>query len=95
VTLDAETIIPWAAERGLPTDRWTLAHHPEVHDLVQPVVDEANPKHATVARIKKFALLDQDFSIETGELTPTLKIKQTVVTTKFADAIDRLYDAIG
>jgi len=92
ITLDAEQVIPWAREQGLPADLATLAAHPAVHALVQAVVDEANARYAKVAQIKKFAILDHDLSQETGELTPTLKLKRQIVRQKYADIFDALYD---
>jgi long-chain acyl-CoA synthetase len=45
-----------------------------------------------VEQIKKFFILDHDLSQETGELTPTLKVKRNVVTEKYAGELDRLYE---
>jgi long-chain acyl-CoA synthetase len=95
ITLDAEQIIPWARERGLPADLGRLAAHPSVHALVQAVVDEANVRHAKAAQIKKFAILDHDLSQETGELTPTLKVKRQAVHEKYAAEFEALYANAG
>jgi len=91
ITLDAEQIISWAREQDLPADLETLAAHPSVHALVQSAVDQANARHATVAQIKRFAILDHDLSPEGGELTPTLKVKRQVVANNYADILDELY----
>ena len=91
VTLDAEQILPWAAENGLSQDLGKLAHEPAVRELVKQTLDEANSKYAQVARAKKFAILPADFTPETGELTPTLKVKRKVVSAKYADVFDALY----
>ena len=93
ITLDAEQIIPWAAAKGIPDDLTTLAAHPAVQELVRSVVDQANARYAKVAQIKKFAVLGHDFTQETGELTPTLKLKRRVVAQKYADIFDAFYDA--
>ncbi|OJY47689.1 AMP-dependent synthetase/ligase [Pseudonocardia sp. 73-21] len=92
ITLDAEAVGPWAQGEGLPADIPTLAAHPAVRALVQQVVDEVNAHYATVAQIKRFAILDHDLSIETGELTPTLKVKRRVVEQQYAGLLDGLYD---
>jgi long-chain acyl-CoA synthetase len=92
ITLDAEQIIPWARERGLSANLSELAAHPLVRGLVQEAVDQANARSAKVAQIKKFAILDHDLSQETGELTPTLKVKRQIVQAKYADLFDSLYD---
>jgi long-chain acyl-CoA synthetase len=91
VTLDLEEIGPWARERGLPEDLAALSKEPQVIDLVQGVLDEANRKYAQVEQVKRFAILDHDLSQETGELTPTLKVKRNVVYENYADLFDELY----
>jgi long-chain acyl-CoA synthetase len=92
VTLDPDEIVPWAGERGLPGDTAVLADHPQVRELVQGVVDAVNAKYARVEQIKRFAVLPHDLSQETGELTPTLKIKRSVVHANHAAAIESLYE---
>ena len=62
-----------------------------MHALVQGILDEANAKYAQVEQIKNFAILDHDLSQETGELTPTLKVKRNVVNEKYAALFDQLY----
>ena len=58
---------------------------------VQEHLDRCNAKYAQVEQIKKFAILDHDLSQETGELTPTLKVKRNVVYEQYADIFDGLY----
>jgi long-chain acyl-CoA synthetase len=91
VTLDEEEIVAWAQQRGLPADVPSLARHHEVHALIQAELDAANDKYAQVEKVKKFAILDHDLTQETGELTPTLKVKRNVVNEKYADLFDSLY----
>jgi long-chain acyl-CoA synthetase len=91
VTLDPEEILPWAKEHGLPEDMSALAEDPQVNDLIQRVLDEANQKYAQVEQIKKFKILPEDLSLETGELTPTMKVKRNVVYERYADVFDALY----
>jgi long-chain acyl-CoA synthetase len=91
VTLDPEEIVPWAEAKGLPTDVAELAKTPEVNDLIQAELDAANAQYAKVEQIKRFKILDRDFSVEGGELTPSLKLKRNVVYDKFAPAFDELY----
>jgi len=95
VTLDAEEIVPWAEQQGLPTDIPTLAPHPRVHALIQAHLDQANEKYAQVEKVKKFTILDHDLSQETGELTPTLKVKRNVVNEKYAGDFAALYEREG
>jgi long-chain acyl-CoA synthetase len=91
LTLDAEQVAAWARQRGILADLTELARHPLVRALIQQVVDQANARYAKVAQIKKFAILDQDLSQTTGELTPTLKVKRHVVQSRYADVLDALY----
>ncbi|HEX2016390.1 MAG TPA: long-chain fatty acid--CoA ligase [Solirubrobacteraceae bacterium] len=91
ITLDEEEIVPWATKRGLPTDIASLSRSPEVHELIQAELDRANEKYAQVEKVKKFTILDHDLAQETGELTPTLKVKRNVVNEKYAALFDSLY----
>jgi long-chain acyl-CoA synthetase len=91
LTLDAEEVVPWARGRGLPTDPAALATHPDVCALVQSIVDEANEAVSRPARVKRFAILARDFTLEAGELTPTLKLKRAVVHANHTDVIEELY----
>ena len=91
LTVDEEEIARFAQERGLPTDVAELSRHPEVHALIQAELDKANAKYAQVEQVKKFVILDHDLSQETGELTPTLKVKRNVVNEKYAELLDSLY----
>jgi long-chain acyl-CoA synthetase len=91
ITLDEDEILPWAAGRGLPTDVPALAGHPDVHALVQDVLDAVNARHATAEQIKRFTILERDLSIDGGELTSSLKVKRAVVLSNHAEAVDALY----
>jgi long-chain acyl-CoA synthetase len=91
VTLDPEEIGPWAKDQGLSEDPAALSKEPKVRELIQGVLDKVNERYAQVEQVKKFAILDHDLSQETGELTPTLKVKRNVVNEKYADLFDSLY----
>jgi long-chain acyl-CoA synthetase len=91
VTLDPEEAPAFAAEHGL--DVATLHESEEIRAEVQKAIDEVNSHVGRVEQIKKFAILDHDLSQETGELTPTLKVKRNVVNDKFADLVDQVYAA--
>lgn len=91
ITLDPETVLPWAQAQGLPESIAELSTHPTVVDLVQQAVDSANAKLAQPEQVKKFTIADRDLSQETGELTPTLKIKRKVVGENFAAVFDAMY----
>ena len=91
ITLDPEEIVPWAQEQGLPEDIESLAEHEKVHEMIQTELDRANSNYARVEQIKKFAILDHDLSIETGELTPSLKVKRNVIYDRYGDLFESLY----
>ena len=86
ITLDPEEIVHFAKEHGLSEDPAVLAEEPKVHELIQGILDEANKRYAQVEQVKKFAILDHDLSQETGELTPTLKVKRNVVNEKYEES---------
>ena len=96
VTLDEEQVVPWAREQGIEdTSVAALARDPKVRELIQSELDRANAKYASVEQVKRFFILDHDLSQETGELTPTLKVKRNIVNEKYADAFDALYRDAG
>jgi long-chain acyl-CoA synthetase len=91
ITLDEEEIPSYAREHGLPEDVASLSQEPAVQELIQKEIDRANSKYAQVEQVKKFVILDHDLSQPTGELTPTLKVKRSVVNEKYSEMFDALY----
>ncbi len=91
ITLDPEEIVHFAREHELPEDLAALSREPKVLELIQGELDAVNARYAQVEQIKKFFLLDHDLSQETGELTPTLKVKRNVINDKYAAEFDALY----
>jgi len=92
VTLDPEEAANYASEHGLPADDLeALASNPDVRASIEARVDEINGKFARVEQVKKIEILPRDLSQETGELTPTLKVKRNVVAEKYADEVEKLY----
>ncbi|MBV9213255.1 MAG: long-chain fatty acid--CoA ligase [Actinobacteria bacterium] len=89
VTVDPEEIPAFADEHGL--DPKAVPGSDEMRAEVQKAVDAANAKVGRVEQIKRFAILPDDLSQATGELTPTMKVKRGVVAEKFADLIEQLY----
>jgi long-chain acyl-CoA synthetase len=91
ITLDPDEIVPWAQQQGLPTDVAELAERPEVQALIQAELDAVNENYASVEQIKKFKLLGRDFTLDAGELTPSLKLKRNVVYDRYADDFASMY----
>ncbi len=92
ITINEDAVSPWAQERGLPfADYASLAALPAVHDLVWNHVQAVNSELASYETIKRIALLDHDLSQETGELTPTLKVKRRVVEQQNQALLDGFY----
>ena len=71
--------------------REALVANPSAVELVQKAIDDLSKDLAQYERIKKITLLPKEFSIEAGELTPTMKVKRRVVEAKHKDLIDRMY----
>ncbi|MFO7662898.1 MAG: AMP-binding protein [Chloroflexota bacterium] len=90
VTLDPEAAVHFAEVNELEGQE--LHSHPQVLDAIQKGIDESvNPQFARVEQIKKFTVLAQPFSIESGELTPTLKLKRNIIFQQHLDDIERMY----
>lgn len=89
VTLDPEAAGRFAADHGL--DVSTLHDDPKVIAEVQKQVDILNERVARVEQVKKFRILSRNFGIDTGELTPTLKVKRRKVYENFAAEIESMY----
>lgn len=91
VTLDPEDAATYAKENGLPEDPVQLAANADVRQAIEDHVAKINEKFARVEQVKKIAILPKDLSQETGELTPTLKVKRAVVASKHEREIEQLY----
>jgi len=92
VTLDPEEMAAWAAQHGIEdASPAALATNAEVRALIQGEIDRVNQRYAQVEQVKKFVILDHDLSQETGELTPTLKVKRNVVNEKYSQLFEDLY----
>lgn len=91
ITLDPEALEAYFEKNGGDISK---AHEdPRIHASIQAHLDEINKKYARVEQVKKFTILPRNFTIEDGELTPTLKVKRNKVNEHFADEIEAMYAA--
>jgi long-chain acyl-CoA synthetase len=87
-----DSLEKWARETGVGfASREELVDRPEVAEHYKLLINEMSTELAQFERIKKVAVLPREFTIEAGELTPTLKVKRRVIEQKYKDAIDRMY----
>ncbi len=91
LTLDPVEMEAFAKQHGLPNEMIELIASPKVMDLVGQAVEKVNSEHGRVEQIRRWRLLPIDFTVETGELTPTLKLKRKVVCERYASVIDEMY----
>lgn len=92
IVLDPEAAPQWAAEHDVPFESLAaFSKRQEVIAALQQAVDEANSRLARVEQIKRFEVLSEDWTVETGEMTPSLKLKRHVVHQKYGDLIDSMY----
>jgi long-chain acyl-CoA synthetase len=92
ITVDPDAITGWAAENGMAGKDYTeLVRSDKVKELIGDYVDQLNGQLNRWETIKKWELLDHDLTIESGELTPSLKVKRAVVEKNNSDLIDSFY----
>jgi long-chain acyl-CoA synthetase len=91
ITLDEAELRKWAEQQGIEGDVASLSRDERVRELVQGIVDEANRDRSRYEQVKRFALLPRDFTIEHGEVTPTLKLRRRAVTEHFERELEDLY----
>ncbi len=92
LTLDPDELTALAERAGVPAEISATTTDPKVHAVLQETVDEVNAKVARIEQIKRFAILDHDLSQTAGELTPTLKVKRTIVNERYRREFEALYE---
>ena len=92
ITLDAEMLPTWLSNHGKPElDVHAAATDPEVLAELQKAVDAANAYVSKAESIRKFSVLETDFTEQSGHLTPKMSLKRAVVMKDFADEVEALY----
>ena len=95
IALDHEEAPEWAAARGLEyQDLASFSELPEVQDEVARAVAEANESVSRVEQVKKWVIIPDEWTPDSGEVTPSLKLKRRVVLDKYADQIDAMYTGV-
>jgi long-chain acyl-CoA synthetase len=92
ITLDPDAMAGWAEENGMSGKSYTdIVRSQQVKDMVAGYVEELNAKLNRWETIKKWEILDHDLTIESGELTPSMKVKRSIVEDNNKQLIDSLY----
>jgi long-chain acyl-CoA synthetase len=95
VTLDADALVQWGRSHGLAdTGYAVLAAHPAVHAQVRAAVDHLNSRLNRWETVKDFRILDRDLTIESGELTPSMKVRRKVVESTYRPVLDSMYQPV-
>jgi long-chain acyl-CoA synthetase len=92
ITLDPDVAPQWAASEGLASDYAALTSDSRVREHLQACVDDLNRSLNRWETIKAFRVLDHEFSVETGELTPSQKVKRRVVESMYVEVLDGMYE---
>jgi len=92
VTLNQEEVVIYAKSKKIPFETYEqLVTHEKIQVLVRERIESKNKQLAKYESIKKFAILSQEFSVETGELTPTMKVKRKFTSEKYKEILDEFY----
>lgn len=92
VAINEETAGKWAKDNGISYSNYAdLASKPQIKDLIWKAFEQVNKELASYETIKKIHLLDHDLTVESGELTPTMKVKRRVVEKRYQTILDGFY----
>ncbi|SFE96373.1 AMP-dependent synthetase/ligase [Blastococcus tunisiensis] len=93
ITLDVEALPAWLEGRGRPADTpmTDLAEDPDVLAEIQAAVDAANKQVSKAESIRSFEILPVEWTVEGGQLTPSLKLKRSVVMKEFSGEVEKIY----
>jgi long-chain acyl-CoA synthetase len=93
LTLNREEIAKYAEEKRISyTDFADLTYKQDIIDLIRDEIEKKNKELARIENIRKFTILEKEFSQADDELTPTLKIKRHVVTRRYKDRVEAMYE---
>ncbi len=93
ITVAEESAKKLLADKGVQVGAYSeFAKRPEIRAAVQEIISKVNEEQPPYSSLKKFEIMEADFTQETGELTPTLKVKRKFASQKYAAIIDKLYE---
>ncbi|MGZ4513674.1 MAG: long-chain fatty acid--CoA ligase, partial [Mycobacterium sp.] len=93
VSLDTDAITDWANKNGLAGKSFAdIARDGKTQELIAGYIDALNTELNRWEQIKKFTIADREFTVESGDMTPSMKLKRKVVIEKFADRLSALYE---
>jgi len=93
IALNPQEITAWAKQNNITfQDYADLTKNPRVYEFIKQKVDKFNEQLASFETIKKFIISDHEFTLESGELTPTMKVKKNKVIERFKNQLDNLYE---
>lgn len=96
IQVDFDNVGRWARDKALPyTNYKSLSQLPEVHELVERIVNETNKRFARVENVRRFAILEKELDHDDGELTATQKVRRALIEKKFARELAIIYQAEG
>ena len=95
ITLDTEVLAHWSQQHGKPANATPadLKDDPELIAEIQAAVDDASQSVSRAESIRRFRILDTDFTEESGHLTPSLKVRRNLVTNDYGADIEALYSS--
>jgi long-chain acyl-CoA synthetase len=91
VTLDRETVATWAEQHDKATDPGKLVDDPDLHAEIEAAVEDANKAVSRAESIRKFTILPEEWTEDGGQLTPSLKLRRSVVLRDHVDDVEALY----
>lgn len=88
---DAEWLLEWCRAQGKKFDCKTMQNLPEFKQALRAAIDRVNADLSVTEKIRQFTFADEPFSIENGEMTPSMKIRRHAIRERYGDRLDRLY----
>ncbi|MFA4920889.1 MAG: long-chain fatty acid--CoA ligase [Candidatus Neomarinimicrobiota bacterium] len=96
VTLDQLVIKKWAENQHLPFEDYAeFIKRPELQALIEAEIEKQTAHFSRFEKVKKFRIITSDFTIETGELTPSLKVRKKIIADKYVDLVNEMYAEPG